>query len=87
LNIQRILARNLCLGVGSLALALLAGLLSLVLHAGGDATGATAVQGVVWVMATAAVLSFLTQVVLLTWHVLSQAEGGTTKSAPHDSEA
>lgn len=86
LDIKVILGRNLLFGLWSFALTLLAGLLALVLRSGGDSTGAAAVLGVVWVMATATVLSLALQVVLLTWLVLSQPDGVARKSTSNEAD-
>ncbi|MBI1345575.1 hypothetical protein GC163_04735 [bacterium] len=87
MNIRQALARNLALGLICLGMALLAGLLALLLHAGGDVTGTSAVLGVFWVMGTAAVVSFLAQIVLLSWHVLALAEMADTKSVRPETDA
>ena len=79
------LLRNLWFGLACGALTLLAGLLALILKSGGDTVGATAVMGVVWVMATATVISLIVQVALLTMYVLSLPQTSPTKSPCNES--
>ncbi len=80
---KQCLARNLALLIVSIAVTVVAMALTVLLQAGGDATGAAAVRGVVWVGAVISVLSSLAQLVLLSLIELSRPSAPTIR--PPDS--
>ena len=65
MNLRPWIARALWSGAASLGIGLVAGLLSLVLKAAGDGSGATAVRGVLLVSISVCGLAVLALVVLL----------------------
>lgn len=68
------IARALWIAAGSLCVAVVSGLLSLVLGALGDASGAEAVRGVALVMTTVFVLAIVALVILLAINELRRSE-------------
>lgn len=84
MNLRPWIARGLTVLLGSLALSVVAALLSGLLHAGGDRAGAAAVQGVLWVAAAVAVLTLVGQVVLLSLIELQRRESAPSDAPPRE---
>ena len=74
MNLREWIARALWSGGVSLGIAVIAGLLSFVLTALGDRTGADAVRGVTLVALSVFVLSFIALVVMLAVNELQRGE-------------